>query len=49
MGLKHGSYWRGKDTRMSNVFLSILRSMQIEEGSFSDSTGTLSDSIFSRV
>ena len=47
MGLKHGTYWRGKDARMSNVFLSILRSMNIEEGSFSDSSGTVNDSIFS--
>jgi hypothetical protein len=51
MGLKHGAYWKsGKDeTRMSNVYLSILRSMGIEEESFSDSTGTLSGSIFGRV
>ena len=49
MGLKHGTYWRGKDARMSDVFLSILRSMKIEEGTFSDSTGTLSDSIFAAV
>ena len=49
MGLKHGTYWRGKDARMSNVFLSILRSLKIEEGAFSDSTGTVSDSIFAGV
>jgi len=49
MGLKHGTYWRNGETRMSNVHLSILRSLGIEEESFSDSTGTLSDSIFSRV
>ncbi|MFP6657204.1 MAG: DUF1552 domain-containing protein, partial [Pirellulales bacterium] len=49
MGLRHGTYWRKKDTRMSNVFLSILHSMGIEESSFSDSTGVLRDSIFSRV
>lgn len=49
MGLKHGAYWRDSDTLMSNVFLSILRSMQIEEGSFGDSTGVLDDSIFTRV
>jgi hypothetical protein len=33
---------------MSNLFLSILRSMEIEQDSFADSTGTLSNSIFSR-
>ena len=49
MGLKHGAYWRNGDTRMSNVFLSMLRSMDIEERSFADSTGVLGDSIFSRV
>jgi len=49
MGLKHGTYWRNGETRMSNVHLSILRSMQIEKESFADSTGTLSDSIFSKV
>jgi hypothetical protein len=49
MGLKHGVYWRKGETRMSNMYLSILRSMGIEQESFADSTGTLSDSIFSRV
>ena len=48
MGLKHGAYWRNGETRMSNVHLSILRSMGIGLDSFSDSTGTLSGSIFSR-
>jgi hypothetical protein len=49
LGLKHGVYWRRDETRMSNVYLSILRSLGIEQESFADSTGTLSDSIFSRV
>jgi len=49
MGLKHGRYWRDGETRMSNVYLSIIRSMGIEVESFADSTGTLTDSIFSRV
>ncbi|MBI1353912.1 MAG: DUF1552 domain-containing protein [Acidobacteria bacterium] len=49
MGLRHGTYWRREDARMSNMYLSILRSMGIEQESFSDSTGTLSDSIFSRA
>ncbi len=47
MGLKHGTYWRGEEGRMSNMFLSILRSMEIEEPSFGDSTGTLNAPIFS--
>lgn len=46
MGLKHGQYARGR-TRMTNMFLSILHSMGIEEESFGDSHGTLSNSIFS--
>ena len=49
MGLRHDSYWRNGETRMSNVFLSILHSMGINESSFADSTGVVSDSIFSRV
>jgi hypothetical protein len=49
LGLKHGTYWRRDDTRMSNVYLSFLRSMGIEQESFADSTGTLSGSIFSRA
>lgn len=49
MGLKHGTYWRDGDTQMSNVFLSILRSMGIERDSFSDSTEVLQNSIFSAV
>jgi hypothetical protein len=46
MGLKHGVYWRKDDSRMSNMYLSILRSMGIEAESFADSTGTLTGSIF---
>jgi hypothetical protein len=46
MGLTHGTYWREDGMRMSNVHLSIMRSMGIEQESFSDSTGTVSGSIF---
>ena len=49
MGLKHGTHWHKPNTPMSNLFLSILRSLQIEEHSFSDSTGTLHNSIFAAV
>jgi hypothetical protein len=49
MGLKHGVYWRKDDSRMSNLFVSILRSMGIERESFADSTGTLSSPIFGRA
>jgi hypothetical protein len=49
MGLKHGTYWREGESRMSNMYLSILRSLGIEEESFADSTGTLSSPVFSRT
>ena len=49
MGLQHGQNWRNGETRMSNMYLSILRSLGVEQEAFSDSTGTLSGSIFSRV
>jgi hypothetical protein len=49
LGLRHGTYWRRDETRMSNMYLSILRSMGIERESFADSTSTLSGSIFSRA
>jgi hypothetical protein len=49
MGLKHGVYWKGEgETRMSNVHLSILRALEVEQESFADSTGTLSSPIFTR-
>lgn len=49
MGLKHGTYWRNGETRMSNVYLSILRSLGIETEAFADSTATLGKSIFGRA
>ncbi|MCP4885870.1 MAG: DUF1552 domain-containing protein [Planctomycetaceae bacterium] len=49
MGLKHGQYWRQGETRMSNLYLSILRSMDIQSESFADSTGVLENSIFGAV
>jgi hypothetical protein len=49
MGLKHGTYWRNDETRMSNMYLSILRSLGIEQEAFGDSTGTLSSPVFSRA
>jgi hypothetical protein len=49
MGLKHGTHWRKPNGSMANLYLGILHSMGIEVESFSDSTGVLSDSIFSRV
>jgi hypothetical protein len=49
MGLQHGQYWREDDARLSNVYLSILRSMDIETDSFSDSTEAIANPIFTRA
>ncbi|MEP6716676.1 MAG: DUF1552 domain-containing protein [Terriglobia bacterium] len=50
MGLKHGNFWKGQgETRMSNVHLSILRSLGIEQEAFSDSTSTVNSPVFSRA
>jgi hypothetical protein len=49
LGLAHGAYWRSGETRMSNLHLSILHALGIPQDSFADSTGTLSNSIFSRA
>ena len=49
LGLKHGHYWRGEgETRMSNVHLSIVRALEIEQEAFSDSTSTLTSPVFTR-
>ncbi len=48
MGLKHGSYWRKHDARMSNLYLGILRSLGIASESFADSTGVLDSPVFGR-
>jgi hypothetical protein len=49
MGLKHGTYWRGEtETRMSNVYVSIMRALGVEQESFSDSTGTVNSPVFTR-
>jgi hypothetical protein len=48
MGLKHGTYWRQGETRMSNLHLSILRSIGIEQDQFADSTGTLPATVFTK-
>ena len=45
MGLKHGQFKDGGG-RMTDMYLSILHSMGIEESSFGDSRGTLGNSIF---
>src|SRR3954451_8803602 len=49
MGLKHGTFWHNGESRMSNLYLSIIRSMGIQEESLSDSTGTLTCPVFSKA
>ncbi|MEP6960514.1 MAG: DUF1552 domain-containing protein [Acidobacteriota bacterium] len=46
MGIAHGTFWKNGESRLCNVYLSILRTMGIEQETFADSTGTMSDSIF---
>lgn len=46
MGLQHGQYWRQEDARMSNMYVSILRSLGVEKETFADSTGTTADPVF---
>ena len=49
LGLQHGHCLKTGETRMSNLYLSILRALDIHQESFADSTSTLSNAIFSRV
>ncbi len=49
MGLQHGQFWRDGETRLSNVYLSILRSLGVEERRFADSTGVGARGVFGRV
>lgn len=50
MGLKHGNYWRSnEEMRMSNMYLSILRSLGIEQEGFADSTSTLTSPVFTKA
>lgn len=46
MGLDHGSFWHRDNAKMTNLHMSILRSLGVEVDSFADSSGTLSESIF---
>lgn len=46
LGLQHGHYWHEGESRMSNLFLSILRSLEVPVDRFADSTGTLGSPIF---
>jgi len=49
MGLKHGTYWKNGESRLGNMYLSILRSMGVEAETFADATGTLSSPVFTKA
>ena len=49
MGLKHDQYWRNGKTQMSDVYLSILHSMGIEEETFADSKKTGAREVFTKA
>jgi len=46
LGVQHRGLWREGETRMSNLLLSILRTLDIHVDAFSDSTGTLPGNFF---
>ncbi len=46
MGLRHGNHVQQPDTPMSNLYLSILHSLNIEVDAFGDSKGTLGGELF---
>ena len=46
MGVKHGSYFRRDGERLNNLYLSILKSMDIPVENFGDSTKELKEGIF---
>ncbi len=49
MGLKHGTYWRGSgESRMSDMYVSVLRALGVQQESFADSTGTISSPVFTK-
>lgn len=46
LGVQHQGLWRDGETRMSNLLLSILRTLDIHVDAFADSTGTLPSNFF---
>ena len=49
LGLKHGQYWRATgEERMSNLYVSILRALEVEQENFADSTGTVGSPVFTK-
>jgi hypothetical protein len=49
MGLKHGQFWReDSEMRMSNLYVSVLRALGVDQENFADSTGTLTSPVFTK-
>lgn len=48
LGLKHGKYWRKEDSRMTNMYVSIMRALALPVEAFADSTSTLDSGVFTR-
>ena len=49
MGLRHGRYWRSDgEARMSNLYVSILRALNVQQENFADSTGALDAPVFTK-
>jgi hypothetical protein len=49
LGLNQGHYWRADgEARMSNLYVSILRALEVEQENFADSTGTVSSPVFTK-
>lgn len=49
MGIRHGAFWRAQESKMANLYLSILHSLGIDAPGFADSTGTLASEILTRA
>ena len=46
MGLSHGHFVCDGEQRMTNLYLSLLQALGIEQESFADSTGSLNCPVF---
>lgn len=49
LGIRHGTFWRTNEGKMSNLYMSILHSLGADVSSFADSTGTLATDVFSKA
>ncbi|MGA0039925.1 MAG: DUF1552 domain-containing protein [Pirellulales bacterium] len=49
MGLSHGHYVRDGEQRMTNLYVSLLQALGIEQEAFADSTGSLRGPVFGKI